>query len=84
MASLYGPANGNWKDGGYSVFGDDGVRSIRVACAREKLRRVMTTKCDGAGNLPGVTQEEQDWALKVWRDEPEWAKPMLREIGKEC
>lgn len=76
----YGPAHGNYQHGGYSQAPETG--DIKVALAKDLLRRIMTTKCDSRGMLP-FTGEEQNWALKVVREQPQWAHDTLRGLGFE-
>jgi hypothetical protein len=73
-----GPSHGNYQHGGYSQAPD--VGEIHVALAKDLLRRIMTTPCDGRGELP-FTAEEQSWALSVVRKRPDWAVETLRQLG---
>jgi len=76
----YGPAHGNYQHGGYSIAPE--VGEFRTALAKDLLRKVLTTPCDSGGNSP-FTNEENMWALKVWRDRPEWARETLRQCGQK-
>lgn len=81
--SRFGPANSNWRGGSYSNYQSlEDKMLFQVPIAREKLRKILTAKCDGAGRLP-FTTEEQKWALRICREQPEWAHPVLRELGFE-
>jgi len=53
---------------------------FQESIAKDLLMRVLTTKCDGAGNLP-FTAEEQRWAIRVCMDRPEWARHTLESCG---
>lgn len=74
----YGPAHGNYQHGGCSQAPETG--DIKVALAKDLLKRIMTTPCDGRGDLP-FTLQEQFWALAVVRDRPEWAISTLNQLG---
>ena len=74
----YGPQHGNYQHGRYSQAPD--VSEVKVALAKDLLRRILTTKCDGGGNLP-FTHDEQSWAIRVTRERPEWAMDVLKSLG---
>ena len=79
--SRFGPANSNWKGGLHSSWMSAEERAVfQVPIARDLLTRILTTKCDSAGNLP-FTVEEQQWAMRICRERPEWAKDTLRNLG---
>lgn len=67
-------------DGTFASYDYDST--IPLALAKDKLRRVLTTRADGRGHIPdgagGVfSNEDQAWALKVMRERPEWALATL-------
>lgn len=74
----YGPANSNYRHGNYSAAPD--VGEFRVALAKDLLRKVITTPCDGRGRLP-FTDEEVAWAMRVTRERPAWALDTLKACG---
>lgn len=82
--SRYGPANSNWKGGLHSNWVDAADKlTFQIPIARSLLLRILTTRCDAAGNLPFTTQEQQ-WALRICREKPEWARPTLESVGIKC
>lgn len=74
----YGPQHGNYQHGGYSVAPE--VGDVKVALAKDLLRKVLTTPCDGRGELP-FSRDEQSWALNVVRSRPLWAVETLGQLG---
>jgi hypothetical protein len=74
----YGPSHGNYQHGNYSQAPD--VSEFNVALAKDLLRRILTTPCDSRGELP-FPIEEQQWALRVAREQPEWSRDVLRSLG---
>jgi len=68
------------RDASGRFFSTDHLGAARVGIAKDLLRRILTTPCDGGGNLP-FTPEEQAWALKVIRERPAWAESTLRGAG---
>lgn len=75
----YGEENSNYRHGRYSVAAPP-TGDVRQAMAKDLLRRILTTPCDGRGELP-FTREEQAWALAVIRERPAWAKDVLAAQG---
>lgn len=75
----FGPANSNWKGGSYSSWTapDD---PIKLSIRRHNLRKVLTAEIDHrTGKLP-YTNEEAMWAMRIVREQPEWAIPVLNEL----
>lgn len=71
-------------DGTFASFAPDAT--IPLALAKDKLRRVLTTPCNGRGRVPDgqggeFTSEDHEWALRVMRQRPEWAEQTLKHCG---
>jgi len=78
----YGPANSNWKGGTRSNWMGAGERAFwQAAQAKNLLKRILTTHCDARGELPGFTRDEQQWAMRVCRERPDWAEDTLKSLG---
>jgi len=57
------------------------LRPDRWRPYRIRLRRILSAKFDGAGNLPGVTDEDVVWAMRIVREKPDWARGVLKVCG---
>lgn len=71
-------------DGTFASFAPDAT--IPLALAKDKLRRILTTPCNGRGRIPDghggeFTNEDQGWALRVMHARPEWAEQTLKQCG---
>jgi len=79
--SRFGPANSNWRGGLHSDYQSLEERAMwQQAQAKDLLNRILTTPCDGRGELP-FSAEEQQWAMRVCRERPDWAEETLRNLG---
>ena len=64
----------------------DPDQTIPMALAKDRLRRILTTPCNGRGQILDArgepyTFEDQQWAAKVMRECPDWARDTLRNAG---
>lgn len=75
--TAYGPANPNYRHGHYATHD---VGEFRAALARDKLLKILTTRCDSRGRSP-FTNEETHWAMRVTREQPAWSHDILRGLG---
>ncbi len=78
MAARFGRDNPNYRHGGYC--NDLDTSDIKICLAKNLLERILTTPCDHRGELP-FPQSEQQWAMRVCRQRPEWALPVLDKLG---
>lgn len=74
----FGQENSNFRHGNYSTVNT--CPEVQQALAKDLLRKIITTECDGRGKLP-FTDEEQRWALQVMREQPYWSHDVLRGCG---
>ena len=74
----YGRNHGNYQHGG--ACGEFSDNSVQISAARDLLRKVLSTPCDSGGRVP-YTNEEAVWAFKITQERPDWAIPVLTELG---
>jgi len=80
----YGPENSNYRHGNHAAY-HDGVE-VKQALAKDLLRRILTTPCDGKGDLP-FPREEQEWAMQIAKDwisgenRPHWLRDTMLACG---
>ena len=64
------------------IHGPHNTGDIKTALAKDLLRKILTTECDGRGKLP-FPDDEVNWAFQVSREKPEWARETLKSLGIE-
>lgn len=68
-------------DGSGSNSSNPPAGDVRAALARDMLRRFLSTPFGGDGRVPGFTPAEVRDMLAAVAERPDWALPVLRELG---